>query len=267
MQIHSSTENESLEQDILLPSEFMRARRPEQFSDSQAIGRSFLTRDLLDYHLNSLTSRSQAKDFEHFCRKLTEKEICPNLLPQTGPTGGGDSKADSETYPVSDELSERWYEGIGREAAAERWAFAISAKKVWKPKVRADIKSISGTNRGYTVVYFISNQYIRDKDRAAIEDELREKYGFDIRVLDRTWILDKVFQNRREILAAESLKIDIPRDQLVKKGSLDTAKEEQLENIEAKINDSERYSSRFADKKGSSQQLASQREIDFIKGV
>lgn len=38
-----------------------------------------------------------------------EVVICPNLLPQTDPTGGGDSKVDSETYPVSSEISDKWY--------------------------------------------------------------------------------------------------------------------------------------------------------------
>jgi site-specific recombinase XerC len=35
------------------------------------------------------TSRSQEVKFERFARRLAEREICPNLLPQTGPTGGG----------------------------------------------------------------------------------------------------------------------------------------------------------------------------------
>jgi hypothetical protein len=222
-------------------SDFMRARRPELFSDTQVIEKSLLDRSLLEYHLESLTSRSQEKDFEHFCRKLSEREICPNLLPQTGPTGGGDSKVDSETYPVSDAVSLRWYEGIGREAASERWAFAISAKKQWRPKVRTDIANIVETQRGYTLVYFISNQYIKDKDRAGIEDELTNKYGITVRVLDRTWILDKVFQNRRENLAVETLKISLPLTQVVEKGTLDTIREAELKELEIQIQDSDRY--------------------------
>jgi hypothetical protein len=47
-------------------------------------------------------------EFEHFCRRLAEKELCPNLLPHTGPTGGGDSKVDAETYPVAEQVSLRW---------------------------------------------------------------------------------------------------------------------------------------------------------------
>src|SRR5437870_1765937 len=113
------------------PSEFMRTRRPELFSDSTHTTEHLLGRSVLDYHLNTLTARKQENDFEYFCRHLAEKELCPNLLPQTGPTGGGDSKVDAETYPVADAIALRWYQGLGREASEERWAFAFSAKEDW----------------------------------------------------------------------------------------------------------------------------------------
>lgn len=223
------------------PSDFMRARRPYLFSDTQVVGEALLDRSFLEYHLETLTNRSQEKDFEHFCRRLAEKELCPNLLPQTGPTGGGDSKVDSETYPVSDAVSLRWYEGVGREAASERWAFAISAKQQWRSKVHSDVQAIVKTQRGYTLIYFISSRYIKDKDRANIEDELLKKYNVNVRVLDRTWILDKVFQNKREHLAIETLKITSPLTQAVKKGSLDIARESELNELEAQIQDPTRY--------------------------
>ena len=79
-------------------------------------------------------------------RALIKLEICPNLLPQTGPTGGGDSKVDSETYPVADGLAFAWYVGEGRLAASERWAFAFSAKEDWDPKLKSDITKIVGVD-------------------------------------------------------------------------------------------------------------------------
>jgi len=45
-------------------------------------------------------------EFEEFCRRLVEAEICPNIKPQTGPVGGGDSKVDASTHPISKELAE-----------------------------------------------------------------------------------------------------------------------------------------------------------------
>jgi len=179
------------------PYEFYKQMHPDQFSDSKIIRASKLDRTFFDYYLNTLTSRGEEKKFEVFCRRIAEKEICPNLLPQTGPTGGGDSKVDSETYPVSDQLPILWYYGIGIEAIQERWAFAFSAKQDWKSKLYSDVEKIVDTNvrqgRGYAKIFFISNQYISDKNRAKAEDDLRQKYKIDIRVLDRNWLLERVF--------------------------------------------------------------------------
>jgi len=121
------------------PKEFLRARRPERFSDSAIWKEPILDRSMLEYQLDTLTSKSQETNFERFARHLAERAICPNLLPQTGPTGGGDSGVDTETYPVADDLSLVWYVGIGREAASERWGFAFSAKKEWRQKLRSDV--------------------------------------------------------------------------------------------------------------------------------
>jgi hypothetical protein len=121
------------------PREFLKARRPERFSDSEPVSVPVLDRSMLEYHLGTMTNRSQEADFARFALRLAEREVCPNLLPQTGPTGGGDSKADTETSPVADKLSDIWCSGIGREARSERWAFAISAKKEWRAKVKSDV--------------------------------------------------------------------------------------------------------------------------------
>jgi hypothetical protein len=189
---------------VLRPSEFMRKRRPDQFSDSEGETIEDLDRPLFEYQLETLTSRGEEKQFEHFCRLLLERTICPNLLPQTGPTGGGDSKVDSETYPVASEISDRWFEG-NPEAGSQRWAFAFSAKKKWKPKVKSDIEKIVATKRGYVRAYFVSNQFISDKQRAEVEDTLTREHGLSVRILDRTWIVETVFGRRLFDLAASAL--------------------------------------------------------------
>jgi hypothetical protein len=148
------------------PAEYMRLQHPDLFSDSTPISRPQLSRELFEYYLETLTNRNQETEFAYFCRRLAEKEICPNLRAQTGPTGGGDSKADSETIPVSTALSELWV-GADPRAGDERWAFAFSAKKDWKAKVRSDVSSIAGTNRGYKKIYFITNQFARGVDPPA----------------------------------------------------------------------------------------------------
>src|SRR5882757_2169944 len=190
----------------------MKARRPYLFSDSEVAEQAHLDRSTFEYHLETLTNRKQELDFENFARKLAEKELCPNLIPQTGPTGGGDSKTDSETYPISAELASRWYyaDSVGKQGTAERWAFAFSTKEDWKAKVRSDIKGIAETRRPYKVAYFITSRFAKDKDRATIQDELSKAYGFDVWILDRTWIIERVFTNGREKLAIETLRLTVP---------------------------------------------------------
>jgi len=225
------------------PSEFMRARRPHLFSDSEVTEQAQLDPSTLEYHLETLTSRKQELDFEGFARKLAEKEICPNILPQTGPTGGGDSKVDSETYPVSPEISDRLYyaDPKGRDAANERWAFAFSAKEDWRAKASSDVKAIAGTGRGYTKAFFITSRFAKDKARAALEDKLSKEYGLDVRILDRTWIVKKVFENGRERLAIECLKCTVPLVPAPKKGPRDLSREAELKELEEQITDPSRY--------------------------
>ncbi len=79
----------SPQQRILSPSAFMRARRSHLFSDGELERAVTLPKVTFEYQLETLTSRKQEYEFEHFCRKLAEKELCPNLRVQTGPTGGG----------------------------------------------------------------------------------------------------------------------------------------------------------------------------------
>jgi hypothetical protein len=214
------------------PSHFMRARRPELFSDSKVRTEGLLNKDVLDYYLGVLTSKKQEVDFEHFCRRIAEQEICPNLVVQTGPTGGGDSKVDSENYPVSERISIRWYQGVPNNSE-ERWAFAFSAKREWRSKVRADVESIASTKRGYKLVYFITNQYVKDKSRAQVEDQLTGKHGVRVRILDRTWLLKCIVEHGRQVIAIETLHLDAPSSNSTQVGPKDLARTQQLDAMEA----------------------------------
>lgn len=225
---------------IFKPSDFLRERRPERYSDSITTEEPQITQDILEYHLETLTSRSQEKEFEYFARRLAEKELCPNLLPQTGPTGGGDSKVDSETYPVAEEISIRWYQGDA--GAKDRWAFAMSAKKVWRGKVKSDVKKIVETNRGYSLIYFITNQFVSDKKRAEVEDKLRDEFDIEVRIMDRNWIVDRIMNHGRIEIAAQTLSIESlqfrPHKQI---GPLDAQRKIELTELDKEINDPDRY--------------------------
>lgn len=224
------------------PSDFMRARRPELYSDTVYVDEPSLNKNQFEFHLDTLTQRKDEIRFEHFCRKLAEKELCPNLLPQTGPTGGGDSKTDAENYPVADSIAEHWYVGYASRAAQERWAFAFSAKKDWRPKVKSDVKKIIETERGYSLIYFITNQSVSDRNRASIEDELSQIWSMPIRILDRTWIVEKVTENKRWDVVYQTLDIDAPRiERSQLHGPQDSGRLLELKEIDHQLENSERY--------------------------
>lgn len=215
------------------PSAFMRKLRPGQYSDTSEQAEYSLAQTTLEYHLESITSRNQMQDFEIFCRKLCERTICPNLLPPTGPEGGGDSKADTESYPVADEIFGLTYVGSAN-AGREKWAFAISAMTKWYEKVRKDVKGIIETRRGYSRIFFVTSRFARARDRARIEDELTLKYGTPVTILDRSWIVKEIIENDRADLAYNYLKIGEVRNS-PRLGPNDYSRSQQLADLERAI--------------------------------
>ena len=177
----------------VMPSAFMRGLRPELYSDSQGRTDYQLDAPLLGYHLDTLTKRNQTNDFEIFCRKLCARAICPNLRSQTGPDGGGDSKADSESYPVAEEVSELFYEGEPNGGQA-RWGFAFSAKEKWQQKVRDDVRGLFATGRNYDRIICVTAMFAKSKERAKLEDELSAETGVPVTIHDRTWIVEEVVE-------------------------------------------------------------------------
>jgi len=221
--------------DKVSPSAFMRELRPEHYSDTKQHDTYLLNRNELEYHLDTITSRNQTQEFEVFCRKLCELTICPNLRPPSGPEGGGDSKADSETLPVADEIMELTYAGLVN-GGQERWAFAFSAKKRWTEKVRKDVQGIVETGRGFSRIIFVTSRFARGKDRARVEDELSRKHGVSVTILDRSWIVKEIIENRRFDLAFNYLRVGEEKE-VEKLGPQDYSRAQQLEDIERELAD------------------------------
>ena len=219
----------------------MRARRPELCSDSSMEREPVVNVTFLHFTLAQVTERKEEVAFEHFCRRLAEKEICPNLITQTGPTGGGDSKVDTETHPVAQGIAERWYVGDPERASAERWAFAFSAKQDWRSKVREDVRKIAETGRDYTVAYFITNQQVPDRVRGSLEDELRKKWDLDVRILDRNWIADRVLEKGHYELFESTLQVNLGGTATRRLGHADAERERSLAELDSQIDDPDRY--------------------------
>jgi hypothetical protein len=225
----------------LAPSEFMRQLRPELYSDTSDRTAYLLDGATLEYSLDTITARNQTHDFEIFCRKLCERTICPNLKPATGPEGGGDSKADTETFPIADEIATLTYVGIAN-AGRERWAFAFSAKKKWAEKARNDVAGIMATQRGYQKIYCITAQFARAKDRARIEDELTKQYGVTVTILDRSWIVEQIIGGDRRDLTFNYLGVGQETASTGRLGPSDYSCSQQLEDIEKAIDNPAAFS-------------------------
>lgn len=219
---------------IPTPSEMRRAKRPYLYSDSSNADAYRLSRSELSHHLDTLTDRNQHKDFEVFARKLCERELRPNLRPMTGPEGGGDGKVDTETYPVDEAVSERWYVGTANKTTG-KWAFAFSSKKDWAGKVRSDVQGIVSTGRFYDRIVTITSRPARQKDRLRIEQELEQAHGVPVSIYDREWIIERVFSNDHKELAFEILAVGLHEPDKVKIGPLDFRRQAELDEIEKQL--------------------------------
>lgn len=223
------------------PSVFYRQRRPWNFSDSEEITESKLSKEVLNLEIETITINQKENEFEVLCRKLCEKLICPNLIPQTGPTWWWDWKTDSETHMVSKFISDIWFIPENWRTRNEKRAFAFSAKKDRATKVRSDIKNIISTKREYTRVYFITNQAPSSKRKKTIQDELRKEYSIEVEILDRKRILEKIYDNKLLNIVIDSLNLS-PEFKIEKKlWPNDLRKSKELEAIEKNISNPNRY--------------------------
>ena len=216
------------------PSEIMRERRPYLYSDSSKVGAYTLSRSEFSHYLDTLTERNQHKEFEVFCRQLCERILCPNLRTQTGPEGGGDGKVDTETYAVSDEVTQRWYVGAAN-AGNERWGFAMSIKKDWAPKFRSDVKGIVGTGRKYDRIYFLTSRPVKANKCHDAEKKLTDEYDVPVTILDREWIIEKTIDNGYEDLAYDDFGAGRHDPDKLVVGANDHRRSQELNKVEGRI--------------------------------
>jgi hypothetical protein len=223
------------------PSHYMRSRHPDLFSDSVSEVEYEVEREVLSYHLETLTNQKDETAFENFAQRLCEKFIAPNIRPQTGPVGGGDGKTDAETFPVSSEVSARWFVP-DNDKAGERKAFAFSAKKTWRSKIKSDVAAIAGTQRDYDQIICVTNQFVPAKKSAELQDELLKEHGIPVTILDRTWLLDRIFKHDSMAIAVEELGVGKGTEKQTKKlGPSDISRAAELDALEAKIVDGSQY--------------------------
>lgn len=212
--------------------ELYRYNRPWKFSDSKVVRKAELTKEVFQYQMDRLSNDMKQDQFENLTRSLALRFVTPNLIPQTGPTGGGDGKTDLETHPVADEIAEKWYVADGGCRGSEKWAVAISCKEEWEPKVKGDVDKIVKLNRGFTKILFFSNRLIKSKDRKACEDVLMVKYGIPVTIFDQNWFVDRVFDDKCINIAVKELGLSDSYVETIEVGPNDLQRKQRLADVE-----------------------------------
>lgn len=215
--------------------ELYRQNRPWKFSDSKIVQKAELTKELFQYQMDRLSNDMKQDLFENLTKSLALRFVTPNLIPQTGPTGGGDGKTDMETHPVADEIAEKWYVADGGCRGNEKWAVAISCKEKWDEKVKHDVDNIVKLNRGFTRILFFSNRLIESKKQKKYEDELSEKYGIPVTIFSQNWFVDRVFDDKCVNIAVKELNLSQQYIETVEVGPNDLKRQRRLDEGEEAI--------------------------------
>lgn len=215
--------------------ELYRLKRPGKFSDSKVVKKAELTKELFQYQMDRLSNDMKQDLFENLTKSLALRFVTPNLIPQTGPTGGGDGKTDLETHPVADEIAEKWYVADGGCRGNEKWAVAISCKEKWKDKVKHDVANIVKLNRGFTKILFFSNRLIESKKQKECEDELKAKYNIPVTIFSQNWYVDRVFDDKCVNIAVKELNLSQQYVETKEVGPNDLKRQRRLEEIEEAI--------------------------------
>ena len=222
--------------------DFYKQLRPERFSDSSYEQEFLLPREQLDFILSQISINQKQDEFETLAKRFAERLIAPNLIPQVGPTGGGDGKTDFETHSVAEEIAFHWFTPSEYCSVGGKWAFAVSAKSDWVPKITSDVKKIVETQRGYDKIFFITNQKPSSKQKKDKQDTLKKEFGIDVEIFDREWILEGAYNQDLLNIVIDSLHLSENYRLKKKLGPRDSERERELKEIEERINNKVNYS-------------------------
>lgn len=156
-----------------------------------------MTDKLIEYTLETLNRDNGGAKFENLATDLAEKEICSNIIPSTGPYGGGDKGVDAKTHSTI--LTEssgtyRLFQSPVTTPTNKKMIFAYSINKDWKDKLKKDIEKIVITYKlKPKTIAFITNQFIKEKTKAIYLTELKKDYpSIEVEIFDGTWLTLKL---------------------------------------------------------------------------
>ena len=141
---------------------------------------------LIGFALSQLSARNAHHEFEHLCRELTRRRICPNILPATGPvSGGGDQGADFESFKVGKTVNCSYlHSTFFSRSVSEKWLFACSLEANYKKKIAEDLQAAKSFGEPVTRLVFFHHLPIKVSARNKLKKEARERYSLDLEVFD-----------------------------------------------------------------------------------
>jgi hypothetical protein len=146
-----------------------------------------LVRTQIRFALEQLKAQNKHHGFEDIAREFTRQRICRNLLPATGPVGGGgDQGRDFETYKTyfDDGFTindTKLFEGVSNNGNV---FFACSLQEKIVSKIKLDIKSIfSHTSEKRPVTYFCVEDVPITKRNKLIQ-WCQDEYDTNLQIFD-----------------------------------------------------------------------------------
>jgi hypothetical protein len=137
----------------------------------------------ISFALSELGADNAHHDFEHLCRHLTRRKVCPNIVPATGPvSAGGDQGADFETYKVA--AGAQALSAFFSKSVQDKWLFACSLEKNYKKKIKSDLKAAKEFPEPVQQLVFFHNAPIPTSSRHKLKKDAIEEFGIELEIFD-----------------------------------------------------------------------------------
>lgn len=172
-----------------------------------------VSRKYLRYLLEGLNDEDRGSGtFAQLAEKLLHRRKCANIVPATEPSSGGDLGQDARTGQVLLDSDGRFRLYASPPTTPERWIFAFSVTKEWKPKLMSDAAKIVANQLEPDAIIFVTNQFIRPEHvKIQAERTVAEAHGVRCEILDGQWMLDELYDHDYA-LAVEFLGCEPERD-------------------------------------------------------
>jgi hypothetical protein len=175
---------------------------------------------LIGFALSQLGTRNAHHEFEHLCRELTRRRICPNILPATGPvSGGGDQGADFESYKVgtaanSDSVTSSFFS----RSVPDKWLFACSLESNYKKKINEDLQSAKRFGEPVVRVVFFHHLPIKVSARNRLKRDSKEKFQLELEIFDGPAISEMLADRETSWIAKRYL--SLPSEFVIDNGAV-----------------------------------------------